>query len=187
MEKYLIEDTEVFDNNSAKEIKTLISFDLPFDDSGVHDSKGFLIKKEFINDLLNFNEKKDPFLKLCEGQPFSEVSTEQFTDRVIITSWKNVENISARLIDSYDSSVILECLIDKESGIYEEREFRASLFNGYDIKQGNLFYLRVFERQNEVKLEIHDDPGLTRIEDFPKMDFVEKFSKSRLFKDKKQT
>lgn len=185
MEKCLLEDLEVFDSNAPGKIKTLISYEVPTEDSSIHDSKEFLVKKEFINDLLNPNEKKDPSIKLCEEHPASEIFMEQFSDRIVITSWKNVENISARLINSYDNSVILECLIDKETGTYEEREFRASLFDGYVLKQGNLFYLRVFERQNEIKLEIHDDPGLTRIEDFPKMDFVEKFSNSRLFKDKK--
>jgi hypothetical protein len=187
MEDYLLEDKEVFDHTSPKDIKSFIQYDFNLKDSSVNDSTEFRLKKEFIYDIFNFEIKREPILKICEDNPKSEILDEQFSDKVIITSWKNVENISARIVDSYDSSVILECLIDKEIGIYEEREFRASLFEGYEIKQGNLFYLRIFERKNEVKLEIHDDPGLTRIEDFPKMDFFERFSKSRLFKNKKQT
>lgn len=185
MGQILAENVEVYDNNSPREIKTLISYD-PLDDSGVPDSKKFKIQKEFIQDILNVKIKKESLFKLSDEKPFSEVSTEPFSDRVIIHSWKNVENISARLVNSYDNSVILECLINKENGIYEEREFKASLFEDYEIKQGNLFYLRVFERKNEVRLEIHNDPGLTRIEDFPKMDFLGRYHKSRLYKDKKQ-
>jgi hypothetical protein len=183
MEKYILEELGMYDSDAPGQIKTLINY-VPIESSSVYNSNEFIRKKDFINDLLNPNEKLDPSLKLCEEHTSPEITTEPFSDRIIITSWKNVENISARLISSYDNTVILECLIDKETNTYEEREFRASVFTGYELKQGNLFYLRVFERQNEIKLEIHDDPGLTRIEDFPKLDFVEKFSKSRLFKEK---
>ena len=184
MEKYLLEELGVFDSDAPGHIKTLINY-AANDSSSLYNSADFIRKKDFINDLLNPNEKLDPSIKLREGRLSPEITTEPFSDQIIITSWKNVENISARLISSYDNTVILECLIDKETNTYEEREFRASVFTGYALEQGNLFYLRVFERQNEIKLEIHDDPGLTRIEDFPKMDFVEKFSNSRLFKEKK--
>jgi len=184
MEKYLLEELGVFESDAPGQIKTLINY-VANESSSIYNSNDFIRKKDFINDLLNPNEKLDPSIKLYEDRPSPEITTEPFSDQIIITSWKNVENISARLINSYDNTVILECLIDKETNTYEEREFRTSVFTGYELEPGNLFYLRVFERQNEIKLEIHDDPGLTRLEDFPKMDFVEKFSNSRLFKEKK--
>jgi hypothetical protein len=102
-------------------------------------------------------------------------------DSVAIKPWKSVENISARLIEFYDNVVVLECLIDKENGIYEEREFRSSLFNGYDMTVGNLFYLRIFDRDNQTRMEVHNDPDLTNAEDFPKMNFTKLFSNSKLF------
>jgi len=66
--------------------------------------------------------------------------------------------------------------------IYEEREFLLSLFTGYDLIIGNLFLLRIFERKNEIRIEIHNGSGLTMEDDFPKLDFVKEFSNSRLFK-----
>lgn len=104
------------------------------------------------------------------------------SDTVTFRGWKNVANISARLIEYYDDVVVLECLTDKELGVYEEREFRVSMFDGYELKIGNLFYLRYFDGKNETKLEIHDDPKLTSAGDFPKKDFTNLFKESKLFK-----
>lgn len=104
------------------------------------------------------------------------------SDAIFLERWKNVENISARLIEFYEDVVILECLIDRELGIYQEREFSASLFLEYELRIGDLFYLRVFERPSEMKLEIHNDPNLTFEKDFPKLDFKQLFNKSKLFK-----
>lgn len=103
-------------------------------------------------------------------------------DTVVLRGWKNVENISARLIEVYDDVVVLECLIDRDKGIYEEREFRASLFEGYNLIPGSLFYLRFFDRPNETRMEVHNDPKLSFKEDFPERDFKEIFSASKLFK-----
>jgi len=47
-------------------------------------------------------------------------------------------------------------LIDRETGICEERGFRSSLFDGYNLKIGDLFYLRFFKRPNEMKMEVHN-------------------------------
>jgi hypothetical protein len=104
------------------------------------------------------------------------------SDSLTLKAWKNIENISARLIEHSDDIVVLECLLDKELGIYEEREFRKTLFEGYELKIGNLFYLRFFDRQNETRMEIHNDPRLTSVEDFPKKNFVDLFKNSKLFK-----
>lgn len=103
-------------------------------------------------------------------------------DSVILKTWKNIANISARLLDTYDNSVVLECLIDKEEGIYEERIFRASLFEGYDLQIGKRFLLRFFDRGNEARIEVHDNAGLTSEADFPPTHFKETFKKSSLFK-----
>lgn len=103
-------------------------------------------------------------------------------DTVSFKGWKNTENISARLIERYDDKVILECLIDKDEEFYEEREFSESLFEGYDLELGTLFYLRVFKRPNEIRMEVHCDPRLVNPSDFAKIDFEDAFKKSKLFK-----
>lgn len=141
--------------------------------------------KDFIGNVIN-PKISDFKLMLTQNIEESYKKQEQnqiiYSDSIVLKGWKNVENISARLIEHFDDVVILECLIDKELKLYEEREFRSSLFEGYDLEIGNLFYLRFFDRQNETKMEIHNDPRLTFIEDFPKMNFTKLFKQSKLFK-----
>ena len=58
------------------------------------------------------------------------------------------------------------------------------MFEGYDTSLGSLYLLRIFERQNELRIEIHNDPDLTLKDDFPKLNFAQTFKDSRLFKKK---
>ncbi len=102
---------------------------------------------------------------------------------VSFTQWKNFENVSARLVSYFDEEVVLECLIDRENSVFEERAFRSSLFEGFKLEVGEFFYLRFFERQNEERIEIHGG-DLVRKEDFAKTNFRDLISKSKLF-DKK--
>jgi hypothetical protein len=162
--------------------QTLDKIDLVGSDP-TYSSTHFIEKDNFLKALVNLQspsnapfEEIDKKIKETQGYPSSG------SGFIGVQGWKNIENISARLIEVQDDAVILECLIDKELGVYEEREFRISLFAGYDLKIGNLFYLRFFDRQNETRMEIHNDPKLTFADDFPKKDFTKLFKTSKLFK-----
>lgn len=91
--------------------------------------------------------------------------------------WKKIETISSRIICTYDDKVLLECLIENE---YEERIFNKSLFAGFDMKEDARFLLKIYEQKNEMKIVI--EKNTSKIDDFPKIDFVEKFKNFRLFK-----
>ena len=171
----------LFDGNSTTEFKALIHLEQYDSDEDIYSSEIFSQQKDFLKGLFTIDFKQ-PHLKLDEEKKIAEEVVLSGLDTIIISGWKNVENISARLIEYYDDTVVLECLIDIEMKIYEEREFRLSLFTDYDLKIGNLFLLRIFERKNEIRIEVHNDPGLTLKDDFPKLDFVKEFSNSRLFK-----
>jgi hypothetical protein len=171
----------LLNHNSIPESKGLIQFEGNDSDESNYEGGQFQITKNFLKNLFEI-DRRSTEIKLFEEEKPAEETISTGIDKVILKGWKNVENISARLIDSFDNTVVLECLIDKENGIYEEREFNNSLFVDYKKEFGSLFLLRIFERQNEVKLQIHNDPGLTLAEDFPKTDFVKKYSNSFLFK-----
>lgn len=150
-------------------------------------SARFSDKDQFLENLVSYtftNETSTSSPKELDTQEkkLEDVFPIAGTDFVYFSKWKNIENISARLVEKFDDTIVLECLIDKESGVYEEREFRISLFEGYDLTIGNFFFLRYFERQNEARLEIHDNPELTLASDFPKRDFSQLFKESKLFK-----
>ncbi|HED37178.1 MAG TPA: hypothetical protein ENI76_02885 [Ignavibacteria bacterium] len=170
-------DQGLFDKDSTSEFETLIHGEQV--NENIFNSDFFTKKNDFIDKLL------PPDFQLpqisSEETTAKEINTFRVDD-IIISRWKNVENISSRVVEYFDDTVILECLIDKDLKIYEEREFGSSLFADYDLETGSLFLLRIFERKNEIRIEVHNDSGLTLEDDFPKLDFVKEFSKSRLFK-----
>jgi len=141
----------------------------------------------FLKELFGSNERKIPDQITIEENAneeklFDEIASPILSEKVLLTGWKNIENISGRLIENCGDTVVLECIIDRENSIFEERIFRSSLFEGYSIELGNLFYLRFFDRQNETKMEVHEGKGIVSKEDFPKLDFKELFNNSKLFK-----
>jgi hypothetical protein len=125
---------------------------------------------------LNFtilNEKvKDPYsITLSEG--------------VIFKGWKNVENISSRVLDYYEETIVLECLIDKEISYYEEWELPISSFKEFKLELGKVFKLCYYQRGSQTMMEVLEDPRLVMEDDFPKVDFVAKFRNSNILKKKK--
>lgn len=180
---------DILKTEPVNQSKSLIELEVFNGESeNVHQSSSFLNKdiflKNLFNSLENDSSQKTRLNKfLLESQELPKNTSAQISDRVILKGWKNIENISARLIEISEEKVVLECLIDKENSLYEERSFRISLFENYKLEIGNLFYLRFFERPNEMKMEVHDDPYLSLKDDFPKLDFSV-FKKSKLFKGK---
>lgn len=153
-------------------------------EKAVYNSSEFQQKKDLLKNLFQTekaNEVPNKFSLIEKDSKIFIRSSFAGSDTVQIYGWKNVKNCSARLIGTYDNVVLLECLINKEEKVYEEREFEVSLFEGYDLEIGKLFYLRYFKRPNEAKIEVHDDPHLTFKDDFPKLNFNELFKKSKLF------
>lgn len=96
--------------------------------------------------------------------------------------WALVEKIPAMVIGSYDDQVVLECLIDKDHEIYEEREFSLSLFVGYDLNIGDIFNLCFYSKPNQSLLKIKIDTRKSAKNSFLKIDFVKEFFDIRLEK-----
>lgn len=151
-------------------------FNSPFFSEKKNISKGFFNNHSSSESTISIS-------KFDVSEKLAKTFTALASETIFISGWKNVENISSRLIEIYENTVVLECLIDRELNIFEEREFRSSLFSEEDLALGNLFLLRVFDRQNESRLEIHTDPKLTLQKDFPNIDFPALFKKSKLFKN----
>jgi hypothetical protein len=186
MAENITTEIDVADFESANFLKSLVELECFEENSDEFNSPKFLERDSLLKGLLNPDEHKSPsffqFEEFSEKQvSLTELPTTVSSDKIILSGWKNVENISSRLIEKYDETVVLECLIDRESGIYEERIFRSSLFSEYNLCEGQLFYLRFFERKNEIKMEVHDGLGIVQETDFPKFNFVEKFKNSKLF------
>lgn len=150
----------------------------------LHSNNSELSTKSILDELtdINFTSKPEAFKNDVND---SKLDISRLgKDTIFFTPWRNYENVSARLIEVTDDGVVLECLIDRDNEFYEEREFRKSILEGFDLTLGKLFFLRFFERENANKIEAYDDAGLTNQNDFPKTDFKKLFDNSQLFKSK---
>jgi hypothetical protein len=174
---------EKISQDNKSDLKSLISFNSNKEDFV---DAFWKQKEEFLSSIINTEEikasKYSNVQKITEGNESKQKTTTAYRDNVILKPWKNTDNYSARLIDYSEDTVTIECLVDKENGVYEERCFRSNIFENYKLEIGKLFFLRFFERAGEVKMQIHDDPDLTLKEDFPRIKLSEKFKNSRLFK-----
>lgn len=100
----------------------------------------------------------------------------------LIKPWKLALRISARIIEIYEDTITLECLIDKEEAIYEERVFDIEDFRDFELYIGKVFKLVWYRRPRELKLEIVDNPSLISEDDFPKTNFAERYKNIKLTK-----
>ena len=177
----------ILDFDSVNDNRALIELETIDENTNELNSPRFLERDALLKDLFKSDEHSLPERIQIEEihddvNILNELTPTVSADRIILSGWKNVENISSRLIENCGEHVVLECLIDKEAEVYEERIFRASLFNGYNLELGNLFYLRFFERDNEMKMEVNDGTGIVSENDFPTINFTEMFKNSKLFK-----
>jgi hypothetical protein len=101
-----------------------------------------------------------------------------------LTGWKNTENRSARFVEIYENSILVECLIDKEANEYAEIEYKKSIFSGMALYVGKLVKLCFFERRNQVMMEVIDDPNLIDKSDFPNVELSKQFKNLVLKKRK---
>jgi len=91
------------------------------------------------------------------------------------------ETVPARIIDAYDDVMVAECLVDKENRVYEEREFPSVFFG--ERKIGDFCTLQFTLMDGLMCVELRPYFGIED-EDFPRINFKEKFEKSSLFKKK---
>jgi hypothetical protein len=145
------------------------------------ESDNFVSLRKFLNEIFDNNSSVSAG-GVIQIRGIEQGELTKISEHVALKSWKNTDNISTRLLSVFDQTVLLECLVDLENQLYEEREFSITLFEGYDLTPGNLFYLRFFSRTNEVRMEVHADTKFVNAGDFPKPDFKEIFSNSQLFK-----
>ena len=140
------------------------------------------VETKNISTINEFNDTKKAEFDLLNNETEEKTYYGSTSDRFLY-SWVLVNSISAKLLEYYNDSVLLECLIHKDERIYEEREFDKSLFSEFDLKEGALFKIQLFERPSEQRIRILNKPGLVSESDFPQIDFEEKYKNSPIFKD----
>lgn len=140
-------------------------------------SKPFTEKQEILRSLgLSGNSSSVDKAQIDTSERKANVN------QIQLRPWRNVANITGRLIDSFEDRVVLECLMDRELKMYQERTFQKILFKGYELVVGSIFYLRIFERDNEMRIEVHEDVRRDFSRDFEKKDLEQLIKGSKLFK-----
>lgn len=91
-----------------------------------------------------------------------------------------IANISSKILAFDYENVYVECLIDKESGQYEERTFQIDLFEDCKLKIGHLFKIEIYKvDKNKQMISIVYD-AMVDENDFPKINFAEEFKDLKL-------
>lgn len=138
-----------------------------------------------------YKRKEDDGLTQFGGTIFNELrspSQESIKDFYIsnfgndFTDWKNIENISAKVIEITDESVIVDCLIDKSSFHYQKRSFNKNIFKYIKgLQVGKFILIRVYELPPETKLRIEDGDGIVSPSDFVIEGLFKNISSSKMF------
>ena len=95
------------------------------------------------------------------------------TEGVNLLSWKRVANISSKILYFDDKVVQIECLVDKENRIYEQRQFGSDFFEGLKLEIGYIFKLCFYKRNNQQMVEVMYDSNLVASDDFSSTDFLD--------------
>lgn len=140
-----------------------------------HEEIKILSYDEFYEELHRKLSSLASNIKEAKYQSLLEEQGKNKAPSALLENWKLVDDISSKVIDFDREVVVLECLIDREQNFYEEREFQASLFKGYKIKIGSFFKVYIYERKNQMMIEIKNGVNLVSAADFPQIDLFEKY------------
>jgi hypothetical protein len=81
--------------------------------------------------------------------------------------WKLVETTHARVLEVSEETVVLECLVDKENKIFENKRFDKKLLEGVlQPQDGKFVIIQEFFRPGEIRFKFRDgDNDFTSIEE----------------------
>lgn len=86
-----------------------------------------------------------------------------FKGRDFITSesWAYKEIIKSRIISSDDDLIYLDCIIDIETMIIEQRQFPKSLFSNFKtLKTGDLVLIKINSKPGSFRVDIYPGKGI---------------------------
>lgn len=144
-----------------------------------------------LEDIATFEKKvniTEGVLAEINAQMSPSPSKEAFKDYFIssfgneFTNWRNIENISSKIIEIGEEQIIVECLIDKETLHYQRRSLNKSLFKYIeDLSPGKLILIRVYEYPPETKFRIEDGTGIINDSDFQITGLFKNIHKAKMF------
>lgn len=97
---------------------------------------------------------------------------DKVVESMLLSGMNNGILIPAKFYYQNDENVVLECAIDIENELYEERKFPVHMFEGIDFQTTRFFWLVVSYSTNTMSLEIRSGDQLLLKKYFPKQDFT---------------
>lgn len=82
-------------------------------------------------------------------------------------NWDEVRTFDARIIEIKDSSVVLDCLMDRENKHFETRIFNKRLFKNFnDLNEGQYILIRQFSKPGKITFTLNNGEKLVNKEYF---------------------
>lgn len=77
--------------------------------------------------------------------------------------WRTITYVEARIVEIHEDRVCLECVLDRESEILEERVFDRPLFEGHiQLEVGKYIVITILQKPGEKRIKVNNDNGLVR-------------------------
>lgn len=111
----------------------------------------------------------------CGDENEVELSELRLTsDGLFEERWDNIINIPARLIELGDDFAILECIVDLDSGIIENRKFERCVLEGaVTFKALQPILITVFKRSGQIRFTFKDNFQTSYSKHFEKEYFLD--------------
>ncbi len=75
----------------------------------------------------------------------------------LFEDWKSTEVIPSKLIEVNKNYILLDCLIDSETGECETRKFKRSFIDGkFPLRGSTIVLIKLFERPGKFVIEFED-------------------------------
>jgi hypothetical protein len=145
--------------------------------------------KDEITNEEQFIEIPDSLVSsLTKSQPqeSNDLTSSDFaigSDGNLFEDWKSIETFPAKLIEVTKDSVLLECLVDSQKGVFEIRKFKRSLLeNKIPFKNNTIVEIRIFERPGKFVVEFQHaiNIGYEKYFELPNIDVESIFTGSLL-------
>jgi hypothetical protein len=87
--------------------------------------------------------------------------------------WVKEETIPSRILEINDNTVILECLMDAENHLFENRVFEKKLLEGVvDLEQDGLVLIEVMSRKGEIRFLFKEGENFINPDIFAEPDYA---------------
>lgn len=116
-----------------------------------------LIEELFSQEFVEEEDREEKYVGNLQRKSFKEKEK----------PWRTIVHIDARIVEVNKKDIHLDCLLDPEKNIVEERVFDRSLFEGHiPVEIGQLVILILMERPGEQRIVVKNGKGIVDEEPF---------------------